>query len=276
MSGLRGTQYWGRRKARWYSEALRYSDYPDKILRVMEPVVRECSSLLDIGAGCGALCIPLADVFDRVVALDASEAMLEALCERAGSAGVSNIWAEAATWDEAKRRLGTFDVVLCANVVNLLNDPATSIAHLEQHVKRYLFLVVGTPKNSDKFHFRELWPLIYGKSFPEKEDYFAIYSYLYRMHIFANVVMVSYDFDQPFKDLGEAVLFWKEHMGLDGNEWDETLREFLSKKLERSGGRLWARVPKQSAVIWWQPMCQGEQPKAGSKLADLSRFEERT
>lgn len=48
-------QLWGKGKARWYGEALLYSDYGDKVCEVILPIVRGCSSLLDVGAGCGAL-----------------------------------------------------------------------------------------------------------------------------------------------------------------------------------------------------------------------------
>ena len=76
------------------------------------------------------------------------------------------------------------------------------------------------------------------------------------MGVFANVAIVDYDFDQPFRDLDGAVSFWKEHMRLSGDERDEFLREFLSKRLERSGDLLWARTPKRSAVLWWRS-CSG-------------------
>ena len=55
-------QPWGKRKASWYSGVL-----------------------LDVGAGCGALCIPFARAFDRVTALDASDPMLDELRKRTAS-----------------------------------------------------------------------------------------------------------------------------------------------------------------------------------------------
>ena len=85
MNRLAGEQPWGRRKARWYSEGLLYSDYADKVCGVILPIVRGCSSLLDVGAGCGAVCIPLARAFDRVIALDASDPMLDELRKRTTS-----------------------------------------------------------------------------------------------------------------------------------------------------------------------------------------------
>ncbi len=248
-----GGGFWSRQKAQWYSEGLRHSDYAHKILGVMEPVIEDCASLLDVGAGCGALCIPLARRLERVTALDSSEAMLAELRAQATAEGIENIQTEMAAWDDAEAGLGVFDVVLAANVPGVLDDPPKSIPRLERHAREFVFLVLGTPKNWNKFFFRELWPMIFGSDLPKKRDYFGVYTALYEMGIFADAAIVDYDFDQPFSDIGEAVSFWKDHMGLTGDEHDETLRDFLSDRLERSGELLWARVPKQSATLWWRP-----------------------
>jgi len=192
-------------------------------------------------------------MFDTVLALEPSPAMLDELREEARLAEIQNIETQAATWQEAEERLGQFDVVLCANVPTILDHPEKAIPRLEAHARRFVFLVLGTDANSNKFFFRELWPRICGTQYPAKKDYFVTYSALYRMGIRANVMLVEYAFDQPFRTTDEAVLFWKEHMGLDTGARDETLRGFLSERLERWGGLLWARVSKVSAVIWWRP-----------------------
>jgi hypothetical protein len=253
MNGRRDEGFWGKQKARWYSEGLRHSDYADKVVGVVRPKVRVCSSLLDLGAGCGALCIPLAEEFERVVALDSSSAMIDELRREASARGTSNIETKLASWDEVDERFGTFDVVLVANVPGVLDEGVQSVKRLERFARRFVFLVIGTPWKADKFYFRELWPLIFGHEPPPKRDYFDAYSVLYEMGIYAGVEIVTYDFDQPFRDINEAVAFWKAHMRLDGEQHDEVLREFLTERLDRSQDVLWARVPKQSAVIWWSP-----------------------
>lgn len=244
--------FWDKQKAQWYSEGLRHSDYSRKVVGVIRPVIKDCASLLDVGAGSGALCIPLARELERVVALDASSAMLDELREQARTTGIDNIETELAAWDDAEGKIGDFDVVLVANVPGVLDEPTVDIPRLERHARRFVFLVLGTPKNADKFYFRELWPLIFGEDPPAKRDYFHAYEALYRMGIPANVTLVDYDFDQPFRDIEEAVSFWRSHMRLVGDEHDAALRDFLSGKLERSGELLWARVPKQSAIVWWK------------------------
>lgn len=248
-----GGGFWGKQKARWYSKGLRHSDYAEKVVGVIRPKVMGCSSLLDLGAGCGALCIPLAKELNRIVALDSSSAMLDELRREARASGASNIETKLTSWGEVGEQLGIFDVVVVANVPGVLDDAAQSIERLERHASGFVFLVLGTPRNSDKFYFRELWPQIFGEDPPAKRDYIDAYNILYRMGIYAGVEIVDYDFDQPFRDMDEAVAFWKDHMRLDCNEHDKVLREFLSERLEPSEDLLWARVPKQSAVIWWRP-----------------------
>jgi SAM-dependent methyltransferase len=249
-SGGHGT--WTKRRAEWYSAGLRTSDYAEKVVAVIAPIVSGCSSLLDVGAGTGALCIPLARMFTSVTALDSSTAMLDELRKTARSAGVGNIRTEVASWEDVDDRTGEFDVVLCANVPGVVDSPAESILRLAQHANRFVFLVLGTPRNANKFFLRDLWPLMYGEDLPKKPDYFTVYEVLYRLGIFANISVVDYDFDQPFSSLDEAVLFWKDHLRVQGTEHDALLRDFLSAQLERSEDTLWARVPKQSAVMWWE------------------------
>ena len=253
MSESEVHEVWNKRRAQWYSKGLRYSDYAISVVDVIKPVVVDCSSLLDLGAGTGALSIPLAYVFEKVTALDPSAAMLEELRQAARSAGVENILTETAAWEDAETDIGEFDVVLCANVPGVVDNPLEKIPQLERHARRFVFLVLGTPRNANKFFLQEIWPLIFEKDLPRKPDYFAAYSALYRMGIFANVAVVDYNFDQPFRDVDEAVLFWKDHLRLSDDSRDTILRDFLAGKLESSDDLLWARIPKQSAIIWWEP-----------------------
>lgn len=243
---------WGKRQAQWYSEALRYSDYPDKVLAVIRPLVHESDSLLDIGAGTGGLCLPLADFVREIVALDASAAMLDEMGSRAALAGLGNVRPIEGAWEERERDLGVFDSILCANVPSLLTHIASVLPSLQRHARRHIILISGTSRNANRFFLPELWPLVHQRQHPRKGDYFGLYRDLYRSGIIANVVIIDYSFDQPFADIEEAISFWKHHLRLTGKQQDDLLKAFLSERLHQWAGRLWALVPKQSAVIWWK------------------------
>ena len=46
--------------------------------------------------------------------------------------------------------------------------------------------------------------------------------------------------------------FWKEHLGIVTEEFDERLKNFLEQKLEKTKNGLIARFKKKSAIIWWK------------------------
>jgi SAM-dependent methyltransferase len=241
---------WNRLKARWYRKGLDYSDFADKVLSVILPKTEREKTFLDVGSGCGALALPLAKAGKKVTALDPSPHMIEILKEDARRLKLKNIKTIVAPW--AGVSLKPHDVVLCANVPELLKDSKGFLKEANGLAKKFLFLVVGADPHADKFYYKELFPLVFNKPFGPRSDYLLSYSNLHSLGIFANVEVIEYDFDQPFSDMEEALEFWKEYMGIVTEEHDEKLRGFLSGKLKRIKGGLLAEFHKKSAVIWWR------------------------
>lgn len=245
------SNFWSEKKARWYNEALKYSDYPERIMEVVLPLIKGCRSALDIGAGCGALTIPLAQKIKKVTALEPSSAMIRVLKEEAEKQGLRNIECIEAGWGE--QSLSRYDIAVSANVPGALMDSEEFIRGVEKLARRYVFFIQGVDPHKDKFFYKELYPIIFKKEYPTKDDYLGTYSLLHSFGIYANVAIVEYNFDQRFKDLDGAVDFWKEHMSLKTSEFDETLREFLKKKLDRFRKGYVVKIRKKSAIMWWKP-----------------------
>ena len=144
------------------------------------------------------------------------------------------------------------DVVLCANVPALLTGSIPFLKDADDCAKKAVFLIESAGPNSDKFYYKELYPLIFKKPFSERTDYLTTYIDLHSIGILANVEIIEYDFDQPFDNLDEALLFWKEYMGIVTEEHDRTLRDYLSKKLVKRRNALLAKFHKKAAIIWWR------------------------
>ncbi|MBI3988590.1 MAG: methyltransferase domain-containing protein [candidate division NC10 bacterium] len=240
---------WSERKARWYSEAQRLSDYPEKAMGALAPLLNGCRSVLDVGAGSGALSIPLAKVVEQVTALDPSPAMLKELKRLMEEEGLSNITCLEGRWGEVA--VEPHDLLLVANVPGILSDVPGFVGQALRVANQAIAIIQHVGTGRDKFYFDELSPLLFGRPYPPREDYLITYIRLHRLGIHADVRILDYHFDQPFADLDEAVEFWKEHLHLEGNEHDETLREFLRMKLLPFGTGLLAPIPKRSAVISW-------------------------
>lgn len=241
--------FWNRLKANWYRRGLERSGFPAAAMSVILPRAQRCKSFLDVGSGCGTLAIPLARAGKKVTALDASKAMIDILKDDMKKQDIRGIRPVLSEWDKAD--LKAHDAVLCANVPTLLAEPEKAIERMDSLARKAVFIIENADPHGDKFYYRELYPLLFGRPFGERADYFKTYSALHSLGIYANVEIIEYDFDQPFIDLDEAVEFWKEYIGIVTEEHDRKLREFLTKKLVRRKGELIARFHKKSAVMWW-------------------------
>jgi len=243
---------WTAEQARWYVAAVRLSDFPRKVMAALEPLLSGCRSALDVGAGCGALTVPLARRLPRVTALEPAPAMVAALRQRLARARLRNVRILPQAWGEAALR--RHDLLLAANVPLPWDHPADLVAGLERAAARRIVLVHHVDSGRDKFYFDELYPLLFDQPYPKKRDYLGVLAALHGLGIHADVRIIAYDFDQPFADLGEALQFWKHYLGLrlDPSR-DARLRAFLRKRLRPWRGGWRAPIRKQSALLSWAP-----------------------
>ena len=92
------------RKVMWYRRAVARSDYAATVLGAVGGVLADCASALDVGAGCGALTLPLAGRVRHVTALEPAPAMAKALHKEAATRGLANVEVVEAAWGEVPVR----------------------------------------------------------------------------------------------------------------------------------------------------------------------------
>ena len=246
----RAAAFWTERKVAWYQRALARSDYAEKVLDTIAPLLAECETALDVGAGCGALALPLARRLRRVSAIEPAPMMAKALREQAKALGLGNLDVIEGAWGEAP--VAPHDLVLCAHVGELLQRGASFPAEASSLARRGVALVRDAGKERDKFFFRELYPKLLGRLYAPGCDHEETVESLARFGASPIVNVVSYRSDQPFTDLEEACDFWQEYLGVEGGQARDFLRGFLRARLIRVGPDLIAPYPKQAAVIWWR------------------------
>ncbi len=248
---MRGS--WSEKRARWYLRAVQESDYPQRVFEALDPVITETESLLDVGAGIGALSFPAARRFKRVTALDPSLPMLRVLEEEAKLRGIENIRILQGSWDQVE--LEPQSVILCANVPPVLDNIASFGRRATSLASSLVAVVTRAGRKglsgADKFYFQELYPLLLGRPFGERPDYRDRMQELLRLGLGVRRSVIEYDLDQPFRDLDEAVDFWRELLGLEPGPHDELLATFLSERLERTPEGLVRRIRSRSALLWW-------------------------
>jgi SAM-dependent methyltransferase len=235
---------------RWYERANARSDYAATVLAAAASVLLGCRTVLDVGAGFGALAIPLAARADHVTALEPSPAMRRALQRAVAARGITNVTVVPAAWGE--RSLPAHDAVVCAHVGPLLRPGSSFLAALPDLARRAVVLVRDVPGGDDKFFFAELYPRLLGRVYERGGGADELLDDLRGRGITPDVRIVRYRSDQPFTSLEEACEFWMAYLGRADAETRRYLRGFLAARLAREGEGWIARYRKRAAVIGWR------------------------
>jgi methyltransferase family protein len=203
-----------------------------------------------VGAGFGALALPLARRLERVTAVEPSAPMVAALRRAVADGGLDNLEVVAAAWGD--RPLAPHDIVVCAHVGPLLRRGAPFLAELAGLARRSVVLVRDAPGGDDKFFFSELYPALRGRTYPRACGHAAEALHAVRtLGVRPRVTEITYRSDQPFASLEEACDFWMTYMGLEGDGPRAYLRDFLGRRLCRESGGWLAPFRKRAAVIAW-------------------------
>ena len=252
-TGTRGKHdaaYWTPRRARLFNLALQSSDFPAQTVKALAPALAGCTTILDVGAGVGALTVLLAKQGYQVTAIEPKPAMLQELQESLVRNRLDNVTCLQAAWDP---RVATpHDVILVANVAPIFDDLVPFLTEAEPLARQTMALVQNVGPGSEKFYYGELYPHLLGRPYPGRADYLRTLTLLHSVGIYANTQIISYRFDQPFDSFLDAVQFWKELMHLETVDQERRLTAFLEGRLEQIGSRWIAPMRRRSAVIWWR------------------------
>ena len=89
-----------------------HTRYPGELIRPILKCIRAQTTVLDVGAGTGALALPVAAAARRVTALDVSSAQCQRLRRKAENLGINNLAVVESPWENVNTEtLGTHDMV---------------------------------------------------------------------------------------------------------------------------------------------------------------------
>lgn len=241
--------FWTARTVAWYQRALGRSDYAVRVLGTIEPLLASAGSVLDVGAGCGALALPLAERIPSVTALEPGRAMAAALHVEASRRGLLGPTVIEAAWGEVT--LPPHDLVLCAHVGELTRPGSPFLRDAARWARQWVVIVRDRETDSDKFFFRELYPTLLGRPYRGGSNYRDMLDDLADLGIRPEVAPVDYRSDQPFADLDEACDFYEIYLGVSGPNARGRLRNFLATRLAPEPPGCVAPYTKRAVVLWW-------------------------
>ena len=100
-------------------------------------------TVLDVGSGAGAACLPLAPRATTVTAVDSDERMLAMLAERADGIGLG-LRPVAGQWPAVAPQVPPADVVTCHHVIYNVPDVEPFLAALTSHARRRVVVEITT------------------------------------------------------------------------------------------------------------------------------------
>ncbi len=131
-------------------------------------------TVLDVGSGAGAACLPLLARTTSLTAVDADERMLALLAERTDARGAQARRVRG-QWPQVASEVPVADVVTCHHVLFNVPDLAPFVTALTSHARR--LVVVETASSHPMTSLNQLWLRFHGLRRPDRptgDDLLAI------------------------------------------------------------------------------------------------------
>ena len=237
-------QKWDKKAEKMAKNLAKPSLYVQNLLNAMRIAPNE--TVLDIGAGAGALAIPLTKQGVNVYALDFSSAMLAQLAQAKARQNLTSLVLIEQSWTDDWENVPCADVVL-ASRSTLVADLDEMIDKLCAKAKKRVYLTsITQPHFLDARIFQAIGREQLG--FP---TYIYLLNRLYQRGILANVNFIeteSGEFQgETFEELQQSVVF---SIGALSAIETQKLREFYAD-IQRNGEKIRHGQPKW-ALIWWE------------------------
>jgi ubiquinone/menaquinone biosynthesis C-methylase UbiE len=136
----------------WDRAARKYATDPIKDMRGYERTLDRIGHLLDssdtvleIGCGTGTTALRLAPSVARMIATDVSTGMIAIAREKAAAQACHNVAFSVATAERAPGGDGAYDAVLAFNLLHLIADRPSALAHMHRLLKPGGLLISKTP-----------------------------------------------------------------------------------------------------------------------------------
>ncbi len=224
----------------------------DPVLRRLLSRIRARDTVLDVGGGAGRFALPLALKCRHVTVVEPSEAMVQELEAGAREAGIANVTAVKATWEEAQVEPG--DVVLCSHVLYGVADVEPFLRKLDSHARRLVLVLMFM--ESPQSHLAPFWERVHKEERVNLPGLPELLAVLWEMGIYPDLEMFPPQGVAAYQDLVEARETLRQRLYVEpGSANDRRLERAMEELLESTPSGLVVRGarPRVQGLIAWRP-----------------------
>ena len=235
------------KKALWYWEALQYSDLQWKIVNQILQKVNSRKSVIDIASGPGTVSLPLSYFFKKIYSVDVSQGMLKKEKEELLYRNINNVSVINSDWKSFIDVEDEISLIIVMNFGGIFEDFDKFIDLCKEKSPEFVLIVKGVSK-SDKFG-RDSIKMKLGRE-PKAKCFDGL---LAEKLAFFEKKPFTYNFDQPFNSIDEAIDFWNEYINPKNEREEAVIVEHVNKSLIKRGNKFFAPVNSSANLYWWKP-----------------------
>ena len=202
----------------------------------------EGGDVLDVGAGRCAMSLPLRPPARRIIAVDASPAMLD------GSLADVTI---PGRWPDVAEQAGRADVIVCGHVVYNVAELAPFVRALDAAARRRVVIELTSAHPRSREHERDLWRHFWGLERPVGPTWEDATAVLRDCGIEAHHQLWEAPSRIGYASFDDLVSAMRRTLCL-GSARDAELRELMRQyAVERDGRWVAGAAPRAFATLWW-------------------------
>jgi SAM-dependent methyltransferase len=215
----------------------------ERAAEVLEPA----GTVLDIGSGAGAACLPLAPHTTSVTAVDTDAGMLGLLAERAAGMDLRTV---CGCWPDVADQVGPADVVTCHHVVYNVPDIWDFLAALTNHARSRVVVELTTvhPLTS----LNPLWLRFHGLRRPDGPTAADLLAILAAAGLSAGHTEWSRPAEADYTGFAELVDVTRRRLCLPADRASEVEAALLDMGSERQQPGDLGSSGRNVVTIWWE------------------------
>ncbi len=206
-------------------------------------------TVLDVGAGAGAACLPLAARTTFLTAVDQDGQMLELLARRASAAGLAACLVPG-NWPAVASQVAAADLVTCHNVVYNVPELGPFLSALTSHARRRVVLEVTAAHPLAALS--PLWQRFHGLTRPDRPTAADLLDILAAMGLAAQHTEVTRPAAADYQSMAELVDVTRRRLCLPAARAGEVEAALLDLGVDPERPADLGSSGREQVTIWWE------------------------